>query len=242
MPGGFHCQRSLDTLASRHRVIALDRPGFGFSTRPRTRRWTPQAQANLLRQALARLGVEHPVIVGHSWGAIVALALAIGAPDAVSGLVLVSGYYYPTKRPDVWLNVAGALPGLGDMLRYTALPLLWRLALKRAIRTLFAPAPAPDNYLQRVPKELIVRPSQIRAASEDASFMVSAVRKLAPFYSHLTMPVTLIAGKGDLVVDPGRTACVCIAISRTARYMSYPERVIWSTTATWLLLPVRWAP
>lgn len=209
-----------DTLASRHRVIALDRPGFGFSTRPRTRRWTPQAQANLLRQALARLGVEHPVIVGHSWGAIVALALAIGAPDAVSGLVLVSGYYYPTKRPDVWLNVAGALPGLGDMLRYTALPLLWRLALKRAIRALFAPAPAPDNYLQRVPKELIVRPSQIRAASEDASFMVSAVRKLAPFYSHLTMPVTLIAGKGDLVVDPGaHSMCLHRDIAHSALHV-----------------------
>lgn len=191
----------VDTLARRHRVIAFDRPGFGFSARPRSRRWTPQAQAALLRQALTRLGVEQPVIVGHSFGTIVALAMAIGAPDAVSGLVLVSGYYYPTKRPDVWLNLAGTLPLLGDMLRYTALPLLWRLALKRAIGTLFAPARAPDDYLERVPREMIVRPSQIRAASEDATFMVPAVQKLAPFYSHLSMPVTLVAGKGDLVVD-----------------------------------------
>lgn len=196
----FFASGLFQALASRHRVIAFDRPGFGFSARPRKKRWTPQAQAALIRQALSQLGVHRPVVVGHSWGAIVALAMAIGAPDAVAGIVLVSGYYYPTKRPDVWLNLPAAVPLLGDVLRYTALPVLWRLALKRAVRTMFAPMPPPEDFLQIVPRELILRPSQIRAASEDASFMVPAVARLSRFYSHLRLPVTLVAGRDDHVV------------------------------------------
>src|ERR1041385_7956937 len=67
----------LDQLAKRYRVIALDRPGFGHTDRPRWRVWTASAQAHLLHRVLERLNVERPVIVGHSWGTLVALALAV---------------------------------------------------------------------------------------------------------------------------------------------------------------------
>lgn len=194
----------VDALARRHRVIAIDRPGFGYSQRPRLRRWTPQAQAALLWKALGWLGVEHPVIVGHSWGTLVAVAMGLRAPADVAGLVLMSGYYYPTARPDVWLNLPGAVPGVGDVLGHTALPLAWRALLRRAVRTMFAPWPVPDDYLDVVPRELILRPSQIRAASEDATFLVPAVETLHRLYPHLTMPVTVLAGEEDHVVDPAR--------------------------------------
>ena len=93
----------LDLLARRYHVLCFDRPGFGYSTRPRLRFWTPEAQADLIAGALRRLGVESALVVGHSWGALVALAMAIRAPDLVRSLVLVSGYYFPTPRKDVWL-------------------------------------------------------------------------------------------------------------------------------------------
>ena len=64
----------VDRLAQRHRVIAFDRPGFGYSERPRDRLWTVSAQAALLQRALAHLDAQQPVVVGHSWGALVALA------------------------------------------------------------------------------------------------------------------------------------------------------------------------
>jgi pimeloyl-ACP methyl ester carboxylesterase len=44
------------TAAETYRVIVFDRPGFGYSNRPRGKVWTPDAQASLLRHALARLG------------------------------------------------------------------------------------------------------------------------------------------------------------------------------------------
>ncbi|MFM0204898.1 alpha/beta hydrolase [Paraburkholderia fungorum] len=121
----------IDRLAERHRVIAFDRPGFGYSGRPRDRLWTTQAQATLIQQALTLLGIEQPVVLGHSWGTLVALGMAVGAAADVRGLVLVSGYYYPTVRADVALAAPAALPVLGDVLRYTVSPLAagrWPLA------------------------------------------------------------------------------------------------------------------
>ena len=86
----------LDLLAKDHRVIAFDRPGFGFSERPRGRIWTAEAQAALLHKALLGIEVTQAVVVGHSWGTLVALALALREPADVAGLVLLSGYYFPS--------------------------------------------------------------------------------------------------------------------------------------------------
>ena len=60
----------LDLVAERHRVIAFDRPGMGYSDRPNGKLWTPGAQADLLRRAFDRLGIEQAVVLGHSLGAI----------------------------------------------------------------------------------------------------------------------------------------------------------------------------
>ncbi|WP_223861852.1 alpha/beta fold hydrolase, partial [Geminicoccus harenae] len=75
-----------ERLAERHRVIAFDRPGYGYSARPQGSPWTAAAQADLLGRALTCLGIEHPIVVGHSWGTNVALALALAEPTAVRGL------------------------------------------------------------------------------------------------------------------------------------------------------------
>ena len=68
-----------DLLLQKHRVIIFDRPGFGYSERPRGRAWTAARQAGLILGALRQMGVEQPSIVGHSWGAMVALNLAVRA-------------------------------------------------------------------------------------------------------------------------------------------------------------------
>jgi pimeloyl-ACP methyl ester carboxylesterase len=55
----------------------------------------------LLQRALVQIGVEHPVVVGHSWGTLVALGLAVDLPAYVRGLVLISA---TTIRPPVWTS------------------------------------------------------------------------------------------------------------------------------------------
>ncbi len=58
----------LERAAERYQVIAIDRPGFGYSSRPRGTVWTPQAQARLIHGALAQLGVVRPIVAAHSTG------------------------------------------------------------------------------------------------------------------------------------------------------------------------------
>ncbi|PWK34997.1 alpha/beta fold hydrolase [Cupriavidus plantarum] len=191
-----------DRLAQRRRVIAFDRPGFGHSSRPRNHMWTPGLQALWLGKALTQLGATRPVVVGHSWGALVAMAMGLQVPEDVGGLVLLSGYYYPTARLDVPMNLPAAVPGVGDVLQHTALPILARAGLKRALRRMFAPAPVPADFLRTVPRELLVRPRQLRAAAEDTAFMIPAVTQMRREYARLRVPLTLFTGKDDRIVDP----------------------------------------
>ncbi len=191
----------LEALARHHRVIVFDRPGFGHSDRPRDRQWTPEAQAALMTAALAKLGVDPLVVVGHSWGALVALGMALDFPTAVRGLVLIGGYYYPTVLAEGALAAPTAIPVLGDAMRYTVAPLAGRLLLKQTVRKMFAPAPMPPNFFDVVPREMLLRPSQIRAAAEDAATMTPTARRFQDRYASLEMPVTLFAGAGDKIVD-----------------------------------------
>ena len=70
----------IDLAAKTYRVIAFDRPGFGYSDRPRSTVWTPEAQADLINAALMQMGVSQPLVFGHSWGTLVAVALALKYP------------------------------------------------------------------------------------------------------------------------------------------------------------------
>jgi len=97
----FQSSGLIDLAAKKYRVIAFDRPGFGHSHRPRSTIWTPEAQADLIAAALKEIGVPRAIILGHSWGTLVALALAVKYPQEVEALVLASGYYYPNARADV---------------------------------------------------------------------------------------------------------------------------------------------
>jgi pimeloyl-ACP methyl ester carboxylesterase len=190
-----------DLLCEDYRVIAFDRPGFGFSDRPRGRVWTPNAQAALLQKALRRLDVERAVVVGHSWGTLVAVALALRDQIHTAGLVLLSGYYFPSVRADVALMSWPAVPLLGDILRYTISPLLGRLMAPAAHRKMFAPSPVTERFAREFPVELEVRPSQIRASAEEAALMIPGAAGLAKHHSELSLPVTIMAGLGDKIVD-----------------------------------------
>jgi pimeloyl-ACP methyl ester carboxylesterase len=192
---------ALDELAKTHRVIAFDRPGFGHSERPRSRIWTPAAQAALIAAALGKLGIEKPLVVGHSFGTMVAAALALDHPESLSGLVLLGGYYFPSARADVLLASQPAIPGAGDVMRYTVSPLIGAAMLPRINARIFHPAPVPERWDREFPFGMTLRPSQIRAEAAEAGMMVPAAAVLAPRLGQIAVPVTIVAGTGDALVN-----------------------------------------
>jgi pimeloyl-ACP methyl ester carboxylesterase len=203
--GDYVASGVFDRVAGRHRVVAFDRPGFGYSERPRDRMWTAEAQAAVLAEAFSRLRIERPVVVGHSWGTLVATALALNHPAAVSGLVLLAGYDFPAARADVVLVAPMALPVLGDVIRYTVGPLVGRLIVARMIRRMFEPAPVPASFAEAVPVPMMLRPWQLKASAEDGASMNATAARFADRYGALRhLPVAIVAGAEDRIVGPGR--------------------------------------
>jgi pimeloyl-ACP methyl ester carboxylesterase len=194
----------LDLAARDHRVIAFDRPGFGYTDRPCRQLWTHTAQAELLHRAFTELGIKRPIVVGHSWGTLVALALALEHPTDVGGLVLLSGYYFPTMRADVVLLSPPAIPIVGDVMRYTISPLIGRLSAPKLIRKIFSPAPVTGRFAAEFPIELMLRPSQIRASAADTALMIPAATAISERLGELAMPIAIMAGEEDEIVDVAR--------------------------------------
>ena len=238
-------QSGVAELLANHRVIAFDRPGFGHSERPRGRLWTAGEQAELLHKALRQLQVERPVIVGHSWGTQVALAMALRHEADVGGLVLLSGYYFWTLRPDVLLGLPGALPVLGDVLRYTVLPLLGWLQMPAIKWQMFSPARVTRRFQAGFSPAMVLRPSQIRAISMDSTLMIPGALSLADHYKNLRLPTVVIAGEGDRVVFARMarrlTACIPNSVLRivpgTGHMVHHLEpRLVLQAEGYWQLL------
>lgn len=196
----FQSSGLIDLAAKKYRVIAFDRPGFGHSERPRNTVWTPEAQAGLIGPALVRIGASEPMVLGHSWGTLVAIALALRYPRKVKALILASGYYYPTARADVLLLSPPAIPLIGDILSHTISPILSRLMWPFLLRKIFAPRPVPKKF-KGFPEEMAVRPSQIRAGAAESALMIPSASALRKGYRKLEMPVVIVAGAQDRFIE-----------------------------------------
>jgi pimeloyl-ACP methyl ester carboxylesterase len=195
----FESSGLVDLAAKDHRVIVFDRPGFGHSDRPREVIWTPPAQAELINNALRRLGVSQALVLGHSWGASVAVALALLHPVLVRGLVLASGYDYPTARGDVVALSAPAVPLAGDVISHTVSPIVSRAMWPFLMAKIFDPKSVPKKF-DGFPKER-VRPSQIRASAAESALMIPDAFNFQDRYKSLEMPVSIIAGEDDRLID-----------------------------------------
>jgi pimeloyl-ACP methyl ester carboxylesterase len=201
----FECSGLVTLAAKDHRVIVFDRPGYGYSERPRGTIWSPDAQAALIYRALVRLGVSRVTVLGHSWGASVAIALALKHPEMVTGLVLASGYYYPTARADVIVQSGPAVPGIGDLMSLTLAPLISRAMWTISIENMFGPKPVPTKF-SGFPKEMALRPSQIKAGAGESAMMIPDAFAFQGEYERLKMPVVIVAGEEDRVVDVEQSA------------------------------------
>lgn len=187
-----------------HRTVAYDRPGFGYSGRPRSTSWTPEAQARLIVEANTLLGIDRPIIFAHSWGTLVALALALDHPERVGGLVLVSGFYYPGPGiGTVGFNPA-ATPVLGDVLNHTVSPWIGAAMSNMMIKGMFAPEGVPPRFSREFPIALTLRPSQIKAFAEESAGMNAAAASLCERYYELRCPTIIVAGEADKIVDTGQ--------------------------------------
>jgi pimeloyl-ACP methyl ester carboxylesterase len=192
-------------LRGRYRVIAVDRPGHGWSERADgAADASPQRQAAVLHEILRKTGVERPVVVGHSWGGAVALAYALDYPNEISGLLLLAPLAAPWRSDLRRYAELGNVPGLGAFLAYTvAMPVAW-LSLDRLLWRAFAPQTWPANYVERASILLALRPATAMANSQDLARINAFIAALAPRYPSIETPTIVITGSSDHLVSPRR--------------------------------------
>jgi pimeloyl-ACP methyl ester carboxylesterase len=190
------------TLAERHRVVAIDRPGHGWSDRPGGRAdASPARQARLLRQALAAIGVERAIVVGHSWSGALAAHLALDHPELVDGLVLLAGVTHPWPGGITWYYDVAANPAVGPWFTRTVSAPIGSLLMPGAAAGVFAPEQPPANYVEAAAIPLVLRPSEFSANAEDVQGLLAFVTAQAPRYGEIGVPTTIIHGDRDRTVS-----------------------------------------
>ena len=191
-----------DTLAVDHHVIALDRPGHGWSDRRRGAQSTVQAQGRALLQAAAALEMDRAVLVGHSYGGAVVVAMALQRPDAVAGVVALGPVVLPEFRLEHMLFTTRTTPGWGDAFMETASRPFDRGLLTLLWEAQFKPQNVPARFRETFPYERAKIPAQIMATGEDAGSLFASLTEMDAGISRLAVPVRVLAGTADLVVNP----------------------------------------
>lgn len=193
----------LGELAKDHRVIAIDRPGSGYSVRHKRSSAALHVQADVVAGVIDALALDKPLIVGHSLGGAVALATALRHPDKVSGLALIAPLTHlpgETSKAFAALNIP--YPWLRQLVGWTlAIPLSIRNRAK-VLDIVFGPEPVPVDFAMRGGGLLGLRPSQFIAASTDLHAVPGVLPSMQRCYGSLTLPVGVLYGRDDRILDP----------------------------------------
>lgn len=187
-----------ETFAGEH-VIWLDRPGLGWSQRPKGK-WSPRHEAALIVRLLDALEIGRVVLVGHSWGGAIAMRTAIDHPDRIDGLVLVAPALSAWIGEAAWFNTASFWPGLGAVICDIVVPATGRSQAAAGAVTAFHPEPVPDAYLDRSALPLLLRPQVWRANARDMAQVNTHLEGQEQHYEQVAAPTVILAGKADTVL------------------------------------------
>ncbi|WP_299783406.1 alpha/beta hydrolase [uncultured Roseobacter sp.] len=195
-------------LTDRYRVIMVDRPGLGWSSRAgesysgvlNTWAEPPAVQARVLQKALDQVGVTRPIVLGHSYGGAVALAWALERPEDTAALVLLGAASNP------WPGNLGLLYQINSTRIGSALmiPLIAAFApaarIEEAVASIFAPQATPDGYLDHFGPEMTLRRPTLRANAQQVNSLRPHVVEMATQYPSLSLPVEILHGTEDTIV------------------------------------------
>ncbi len=192
-----------DLLAPDFRLIILDRPGCGYSTRDHDHLAVLPEQARMIQAFLDIRNIEQPILCGHSLGGAIALAMALDAPEKIRGLALLAPLTHPVAD-------AGSFKGLivhSAMMRRlmaqtVAIPAAQRTAAE-LLQQVFGPNPCPEDFLIRAGGALGLRPKSFIAASADATLASGGIAEQSTRYaSELNTPGAVLFGEADAVLSP----------------------------------------
>ena len=187
-------------LARRFRVVALDRPGLGWSEGLHDRGESPAEQAAHLADAVAQMDVRRAVIVGHSYGGAVALAWALERPESAAAVVSLCGVANPWPGDlGAWYRIGASALGSAVVLPLVA-AFAPRARAVQAVEGIFAPDPVPPGYIDHIGVDLTLRAAVLRANARQVNTLRPHVVAMSARYPGLSLPVEILHGDADTTV------------------------------------------
>jgi pimeloyl-ACP methyl ester carboxylesterase len=211
-----------DRLAAKYRVILIDRPGHGWSTRQHDADSTPAIQGRMIDEALEKLGVGRAILVVHSWAGALGARMALDYPERVAGLVMLAPVAYPWPGGVGWYNQLATTPVIGPLLAYTITLPLGLFLTEPGARNVFLPQAMPDNFVRDTATHLLLRPREFLANARDLVTLKDAVREQAPRYAEIEAPVVVISGDLDKTVSTNIHSRPLAAAVRGAKLIVLP--------------------
>lgn len=188
-------------LAKNHRVILIDRPGFGWSTRDDLSNSSPAMQARMIDEALGKIGVDRAIVVVHSLAGALGALLALDHPHRIEGLVMLAGVTYPWPGGVGTYNEVVTTKVIGPLLASTITLPLGYFMTDIGGRAVFAPQIMPDGYIEQTATPLVLRPRNFLANAWDLVRLKPAVAEQSPRYRDIRVPTVIIAGSADTIVS-----------------------------------------
>jgi pimeloyl-ACP methyl ester carboxylesterase len=211
----------MDRLSTRFRACAFDRPGHGYSQRPSRKPVSAEDQARMIHHAAVKLGLDKPILVGHSWSGALVLAYALNYPDDVGGIVLLGAQTHAAPPPAPVKHWILQSPVLGDLLRWTIWTLIAPAQIRRNLETAYGPNRMIPELVERA-AALWGRPGQVKAMAEDFLSVAESLERMASRYGELGVPVVVLVGSADPFVDQELQARQFVGKVANARLVELP--------------------
>ena len=208
----------MPALSQAFRCIAFDRPGHGWSDHVRGADASLWAQMETIRGAVRALGLERPVICGHSFGGAVALAYAQAHPDEIAGAVALAPICFPEPRLEQLLFGPRANPLAGDLLSRAMEVTLDTVLLPTLWRAMFLPQQMPQGFAAEFPFARAGSADQLVNEAENAVAMWLDLTRSVLGYAACRAPVRMLCGTADLVVNNQTQGAIAAAVMPTARF------------------------
>jgi pimeloyl-ACP methyl ester carboxylesterase len=212
-----------DRLARNHRVILIDRPGHGWSTRAHLEDSTPAIQGRMIDEALEKLGIGRAILVVHSWSGALGALMALDYPQRVAGLVLLAPVAYRWPGGVGLYNQIVATPVIGPLLAYTVTLPLGIFLAEPGARGVFWPQTMPENFVRNTATPLLLRPREFLANAWDLVTLKAAVEEQVPRYPDIRVPTTVISGDVDKTVSTDIHARPFAAAVPNAKLIVLPD-------------------
>ncbi|MEO1702699.1 MAG: alpha/beta hydrolase [Pseudomonadota bacterium] len=187
-------------LRRRARLIFIDRPGHGYSSRGPKSNAYPDGQAATIAALLDELGIEKAIIVGHSFGGAITATFALNHPDKTAGTIFLSPVSHPWPGGINWYYDFTAIPVVGRLFSETlALP-AGLARIEGGTACVFAPNMPTENYSSRMGAKLVLRPSHFRNNAIDVANLYDYIVETSPRYDKIKTPGIIITGNKDTIV------------------------------------------